>query len=397
MKYSVTYLDLNGKKHIDNIENTNIDNILTHYKSNNFRILNIKEHKDIKASKNLSKNIKPNVLNSFLNQFSILLKSGIDVKFALKTLREQENNSLLKEALKNIENNLNYGFTLSEAFSKANVFPELISGTISAGEASSKLPETLKILSEYYEADRKTKESLKNALYYPGILLLVTFLVVILIVTFVLPRYIELFNSYENLELPLITRMLIYFSSFMYRYGLIVFLLIIFGGLLLIRLANNRLLYGFSKIILKIPFIGNYIRNYETQKFSGIFSLLIGSGIDTIESIKIASNSINNQFLKNEILNSVNYILKGNTIYDSFSKTDVFPNMFLNLVNIGEHSSNLVETMDISFNYYKDIVNQQSKKLTAIFEPIIIIIVSLIVGSIVIAIALPTFSLVNIL
>ena len=394
MRYKITYLDKNNSKNIKILNGNSLEEIKANPFIKKNIILNIEHEKHITKT-NKQVNIK--VLNSFLKQFSILLQSGLDIKFSIDTLHNQEKNKNFKAILKNINEQLNLGYTLSESIESTNSFPSLVIGVIEAGETSSSLPETLSILSNYYETEIKTKQNLKNSLYYPLILIMVTFIVVIAMVTFVLPNFIDLFNSYENIELPIMTRGLIGFSKLIQNYGVLVLVFILIIFIIFRQIYGPKLKFKVDKVLLKFPALGTYLLYYDIQKFSGIFSLLLKSGIETIDSIKISSNSLNNLYIKHEIKKSTFDILNGNTIYNSFNKIKILPTMFLNLVNVGEISSNLVETMNISFNYYKNIVEEESKKLTSLFEPIIIIIVSIVVGSVIIAIAMPMFELVNII
>lgn len=396
MKYKVTYLDedLNRKTEYFNLDK---DQIIHNFNQANLKIVNI-ESTDKDKEKTLTtkvKKLKVKDIAQFLKQLSILLDSGLDFKLAVSILKDQEKNKNLKASLYEINKNLDQGYSIGQAFEKTGQFPDLVIGIIEAGETSSKLADSLNILADYYEDEDKTKQMLKNSLYYPTILLIVTLIVTLLMVYIVLPRYVELFSYYDGMELPRLTKKLLNTSNFLLNKGWILFLAII-GSIILIKKAlpkNTRL--SIAKARLSYPFVGSYILSYEIQRFSGIFALLIGSGIETLESINKAAKSINNIYLRDQLSSLNKNILEGHTLYETFSKIEVLPSMFINLVNVGELSSNLATTMEMSFTYYKNIVSEKSKKLTALFEPLIIIIVSLIVGTVVIAIALPMFSLVN--
>lgn len=400
MEFKVRYIDELGKQNTDIFKFQSERELIENLKSKDFKILDINSLN--KGSRELElfnrAKIKEKKLTEFLKQFSILLKSGFEIKETLEVLYEQEKDKYFKSTILKLINGLESGHTLGDSFRNTNAFPELVSGVIEAGEHSSNLAESVEILSEYFDNEIKIKESVRNATYYPGILVAVTLIIVIGIVTFVLPNYISLFESYENLELPRITKALISLNTLLTKYF---FLIPIFMGTiaLIIRIImrDYSLKIKLSKILLHLPLIGDYITNLEIQRFSGVFSLLVKSGVNTIEIIEISSNSLSNTFLKNKVLLTKDDVLKGNSIYDSFRKIKELPEIFLNLINVGETSSNLEKTMKISYEYFKDLTLNQGRKFTAIFEPLIIIIVSLLVGTIVIGIALPTFSIVNIL
>lgn len=396
MKYKITYLDeeLNRKTEYSNLDK---NQIIYDFNQAGFRIINIETTVKKKKTtlKTNVKRLKVKDISQFLKQLSILLDSGLDFKLAISILKDQEKNKYLKESLYEIDKNIEQGYSIAEAFKRTENFPDLVVGIIEAGEASSSLGESLNILAEYYDNEEKTKQMLKNALYYPTILLIVTMIVTILMVYIVLPRYVELFSYYDGMELPGLTKRLLNTSNFLLNKGWILLLAIIgLGALIKKALPKNTKLW-FSKARLSYPFIGSYILSYEIQRFSGIFALLIDSGIETLESINKAAKSINNIYLREKLCCLNKDILEGHTLYETFSKIEILPPMFINLINVGELSSSLSKTMEISFNYYKNIVSEKSKKLTSLFEPLIIILVSLIVGTVVVAIALPMFSLVN--
>ncbi len=396
MKYKVTYLDedLNRKTEYFNLDK---DQIIYNFNQANLRIVNIETtDTDIKkTSSSKSKKLKVKDISQFLKQLSILLDSGLDFKMAISILKDQEKNKDLKASLYEINKNLDQGYSISQAFDKTAKFPDLVIGIIEAGEVSSRLGQSLNILADYYEDEEKTKQTLKNALYYPSILLIVTLIVTLLMVYIVLPRYVELFSYYDGIELPALTKRLLNTSKFLLNKGWLLLLAIIGLGIFIKKALPKDTKLRISKARLSYPFIGSYILSYEIQRFSGIFALLIDSGIETLESINKAAKSINNIYLREELGSLNKNILEGHSLYETFSKIEILPPMFINLVNVGELSSSLATTMEMSFNYYKNIVSEKSKKLTALFEPLIIIIVSLIVGTVVVAIALPMFSLVN--
>lgn len=396
MKYKVTYLDedLNRKTEYFNLDK---DQIIYNFNQANLRIVNIETtDTDIKkTSSSKSKKLKVKDISQFLKQLSILLDSGLDFKMAISILKDQEKNKDLKASLYEINKNLDQGYSISQAFDKTAKFPDLVIGIIEAGEVSSRLGQSLNILADYYEDEEKTKQTLKNALYYPSILLIVTLIVTLLMVYIVLPRYVELFSYYDGMELPALTKRLLNTSKFLLNKGWLLLLAIIGLGIFIKKALPKDTKLRISKARLSYPFIGSYILSYEIQRFSGIFALLIDSGIETLESINKAAKSINNIYLREELGSLNKNILEGHSLYETFSKIEILPPMFINLVNVGELSSSLATTMEMSFNYYKNIVSEKSKKLTALFEPLIIIIVSLIVGTVVVAIALPMFSLVN--
>lgn len=398
MKYRVYYIEDSGKK-INKIIKTDLshEEIIKSLKQEGYTVLDVTRTTDseIQFSK---KKISDKKLCIFLTEFSILLNSGIGLKQSLLILENQEKDKYMKEILKKITNDIEHGRTLSASLERTGFFPSIIPSVINAGEISSNLPETLKIMSDFYENEIKLKDSFRNALYYPALLVLVTIFVVFVVIKFVMPSYMSLFDSFGYDSLPRMTRNLIRINSFLNENILYLFFISSLVYLLIknsIRLENTRT--WLSKLILKTPLLGKYLINLEIQRLSAIMLLLNKSGIDILENIRISSSTISNSFIKSKLLELDNYIEEGNTINYSFRKLGIFPEMFLNLLSIGEESSSFNEALEVAYNYYNNINLSSNKKMSSLFEPLVIIFVSLIVGAVVVSIALPMFSIINII
>lgn len=398
MEFKITYLDENSNKLSTRGVYKSKEEVISLFKIKSYKIISIETIDDNIKANTKGKPIKAKLLSEFLKQFGILLSAGIDIITIINILQKQEKNKELKAALDSINKNLELGFTLSECFMNTDAFPKILSDVIKAGELSSNLHESIILLSEYYDEDIKLKQNIKNSLYYPMILLAVTFIVVILITTFVLPSFATVYSMYDNANLPRLTQLLLSVAAFMgenYIYILIGLIVII--TLLNVLLSNSTFRKKIDKKVLNLPILGKYISNIEIQRFSGILSITVGSGMDLINSIEVSSESINNLHLKSKIKSILPRIISGNSLYNSFSNINELPDIFLNLLNIGENSSSLYKTMTMAYDYFKNLNESENKKISALIEPIVILFVSLIVGTVVLAIALPTFSIVNII
>lgn len=396
MKYKVNFIDNSGIRHEKVYSGLDKSLIINDLKNNDFKIINIEEVKDISLSLH-NKKIKNKKLVILLKELSILLSSGMDTKTALEILIKQEKDKDYKLIYEEIDNNLDNGYTLSQSVDMTQKFPKLVTNIIEAGEHSSNLSESLDILSEYYKKEEKLKQNLKNSLYYPVILLLVTFIIISIVVSFIIPKYLELYKAFEITELPALTTFVINTSSFISRYSIFIILAIILIILFLKNKLSDDKKVKFSRSLLRLPFLGEFLINNDIQRFSGIFRIMLKSGIETIKAVELSSKSMKNLYLKTRFEESKNDILNGHSLNEAFSKISESPTMFLNLINIGEYSSNLESSMATSYDYFSNQVEEDGKKLMSIFEPLVIILVSIVVGTVVIAIALPTFNLVDVI
>lgn len=399
MKFKITYLDEKFQRHTSTFEGNSRQDVMEFLNQDSKKIIEIKEveRKENKAIKR-KVNLKDSTLSEFLKQFNILIGAGINIKDAIDILMTQEKNPNLSGALKKVSDGLGEGKTLAESMNSTGIFPSLVINILNAGEISSKMTEGIELLSNHYEEEIKLKQNIKNALYYPMFLLMVTLIIVTLIIAFVLPSFAEVYGMYDNAQLPLLTKIMLSIGSFIGKNSIFILsLLAVVGIFLKALLATERTKYYLSGLGLKLPIIGKYLINLDIQRFSGILSLSILSGIDTIKSLEISINSMNNSHMKNEFKDLPSKVKGGKTLYDSIRSVEIAPDIFKNLINIGESSSNLGHTLKMAYDYFKRMNENSSKKISALVEPVIIILVSIVVGAVVLAIALPTFNIINVI
>lgn len=399
MRFKITYLDEKFQRHTSTFEGNSRQEVIEFLNRDSKKIIDIVDIK-AKETKSLKKkvNLKDSTLSEFLKQFNILIGAGINIKDAIDILMTQEKNPNLSGALKKVSDGLGEGKTLAESMNSTGIFPSLVINILNAGEISSKMTEGIELLSNHYEEEIKLKQNIKNALYYPMFLLMVTLIIVTLIIAFVLPSFAEVYGMYDNAQLPLLTKIMLSIGSFIGKNSIFILsLLAVVGIFLKALLATERTKYYLSGLGLKLPIIGKYLINLDIQRFSGILSLSILSGIDTIKSLEISINSMNNSHMKNKFKDLPSKVKGGKTLYDSIRSVEIAPDIFKNLINIGESSSNLGHTLKMAYDYFKRMNENSSKKISALVEPVIIILVSIVVGAVVLAIALPTFNIINVI
>lgn len=399
MRFKITYLDEKFQRHTSTFEGNSRQEVIEFLNRDSKKIIDIVDIK-AKETKSLKKkvNLKDSTLSEFLKQFNILIGAGINIKDAIDILMTQEKNPNLSGALKKVSDGLGEGKTLAESMNSTGIFPSLVINILNAGEISSKMTEGIELLSNHYEEEIKLKQNIKNALYYPMFLLMVTLIIVTLIIAFVLPSFAEVYGMYDNAQLPLLTKIMLSIGSFIGKNSIFILsLLAVVGIFLKALLATERTKYYLSGLGLKLPIIGKYLINLDIQRFSGILSLSILSGIDTIKSLEISINSMNNSHMKNKFKDLPSKVKGGKTLYDSIRSVEIAPDIFKNLINIGESSSNFGHTLKMAYDYFKRMNENSSKKISALVEPVIIILVSIVVGAVVLAIALPTFNIINVI
>ena len=349
----------------------------------------------------LNKDISPQKINSrvmslFLKQLSLLLNSGIAIDTSLKIIEKQKLDKNLTKALASVNGDLDRGLSIYEAFTNnEKYFNPMIIAFIRSGDKSGKFSDILDDLSTYIGEEDKNKSTIKEALTYPIILFAMTILIVILIVKFVLPTFQNLFAE-NGQSLPTSTRVLLAISGFINKYGFLIFLLIlaiVFSILILKK--DIDIAYKIDNIYYRyFPFKNLRQEKLEYQMTSLLFILRSGD-IEINDSLRLTKESFKNTYIKAEIDKIIRDLDKGLTLSNSIEDKKVFSPLFKSMIKIGEDSGNLLEALNKSSQYYANDYIYKLKRIANLFEPLMIIFMSIIVGFVVFSIAIPIFDSVN--
>lgn len=336
------------------------------------------------------------IISLFLKQLSILISSGIGLDKALKIIENQQIDKKLSLSLDKINIDLERGLTIDQAFSNnENYFNPMVVAFIKSGEESGNFAKILDELSFYINEESKNKSIIKQAMTYPIILLFVMILIVAIVVNFVLPTFQNLFEK-NGQQLPITTRALIDISTFIKNYGfLIVLFLLIFALSLLILRKDKQSRLKLDEFAYKI-FIFKKLRQTKLEyQVSRLLYILRSGDIEIKKSLFMIEKSFKNEYIKENIRNITNEISQGNTLSKSISNKDIFSSLFKSMVEIGENSGNLLETLKKSSEYFSNDYIYKLKKLATLAEPVMVIIMSILVGFVVFAIAIPIFDSIN--
>ncbi|WP_138159264.1 type II secretion system F family protein [Peptoniphilus catoniae] len=336
------------------------------------------------------KNFSGESLYIFLYQLYILLNSKITSLKAFDILKytyKGKKADLLNEIYKDLAS----ANPLSLALKNTKEFPELVTNMVAVGENSSNLPDVLKNLSEFYRSKLSFEKKIKNALIYPIILLIVTFIVVNFLILYILPTFEDVFKG-SDAEFPLITKMLINLSHFINNNifaFILVFLLILVIIAFYIRSDQGR--FKIDRFKLKF----DLFRLINISNFISMMKLLIESNVTVSQSVDIIARSSENLLIKKILNQAASDIYQGESLSNSLSKSEIFSEMDISMLRVGEESSNLKEVLESLNEYYRYEIEIKQEKFISLFEPVVILILSIFVGFIVISLAMPMFDLVN--
>ena len=349
--------------------------------------------KDIEIS--FLDSVKPRDLSVFCHQFVSVIDAGVPVAEALGLLGQQTGNKTLRKAIYQTQKEIQQGETLADAMRKQGkrVFAPMFVNMVAAGEASGNLSVAFTRMADYYENANKTKSALQKAMIYPAVVLIVVVVVMFIMMLFVLPTFKGIFED-MGAELPWITRVIMGTSDFFVGYWWLILIVGALAGLgiwLFSRSKKGK--YFFGWIARKMPVFGPLTVKTASAQFARTFATLTASGLPIIEALEIVSRSMTNVYFKDALLRARERVAVGTSLADSLQQSHLFPPMVIHMVRIGEESGNLEKMLDKLSEYYDDEVQAATKNVMAMLEPMIIILLCGVVGTIAIGVLLPMFEM----
>ncbi|OUN54448.1 type II secretion system protein F [Clostridium perfringens] len=365
--------------------------------SNQYYPLSIeKENSKSKKSFSFNSKVKLKDIAVFCRQFYVMLDSGLSIGKALNILIEQGEKPKIREALIGVNGDLKRGETLANSMRKRkDVFPNLLTSMIDAGERSGNLDIILKRMAEYYEKETKIRGKIKSAMIYPIVLGVVAIIAITFILTFVMPTFVQMFEE-NNVDLPTSTKMVLGTSKMLGKYGIIIFLILVTAIILLGKyLKSEEGQYKLSVINLKIPVIKKLTQKIIVSRFTRTMGIVSSSGMSLVTSLEIVASVVGNKIAEKELLKVKEKVLKGEGLGDSIMNIKIFPPMLASMVKIGEEAGSLDSILDKTADFYDDELEREIKTATALIEPSMIVLMGIIIGFLLISILTPMFKMYN--
>lgn len=365
--------------------------------SNQYYPLSIeKENSKNKSSFSFDRKVKLKDIAVFCRQFYVMLDSGLSIGKTLNILIEQDEKPKLREALIGVNSDIKRGETLASSMGKRkDVFPKLLTSMIDAGERSGNLDIILKRMAEYYEKETKIRGKIKSAMIYPIVLGVVAIIAITFILTFVMPTFVQMFEE-NNVELPMSTKMVLGTSKMLGKYGIIFFLVLVIGIILLGKyLKSEEGQYKLSVINLKLPVIKKLTQKIVVSRFTRTMGIVSSSGMSLVTSLEIVASVVGNKIAEKELLKVKEKVLKGEGLGDSIMNIKIFPPMLASMVKVGEEAGSLDSILDKTADFYDDELEREIQTATALIEPAMIVIMGVIIGFLLISILTPMFKMYN--
>jgi len=341
--------------------------------------------------------VKSDLITDFTIQLATLSEAGIPIVKALTILEGQTRSGPLKNVLRELTEDVAGGTPLSEAMAKhPQCFDSLYSSMVRAGEAGGVLDRILNRLATFREKAAEIKAKIISAMIYPMVLMLVAVVVVSGVIMFVIPRFEDIFKSF-NITLPAPTQILLDSSSFAVNYWYLVFglpvTLLITHVMLLRRNRNYR--YRVHYLLLKLPIVGSLVGRSITASFSRTFGTLVQAGVPHLDALAIVRDATGNEVLMEGVESIRRTVREGEGIARPMGETGIFDDLVTNMVDVGEETGELDNMLLKVADAYEKAVDRRIDAMFKLLEPALLIVMAVFVGFIVIALFLPLMEIMN--
>ena len=349
------------------------------------------------------KKAKPSDITLFTRQLATLLDAGLPLVRSIRILQDQQaDGSQLKIVLRDIASSVEGGKTFSDSLSKyPDVFDTLFVNMVRAGEAGGVLETILNRLADFSEKSEKLKKKVKSAMTYPVVVLSIAGIVVVFLLTFVVPRFQTMFAQ-QGKELPMITQTLIDISKalknfFMFKNvfvtvgGIVIIIAIVYLIKYIIKTKAGR--YAVDSFKINAPIFGELVKKVIVARFTRTLGTFISSGVPILQALDIVGDAVGNAVVGKAIASVHASIKEGESIVQPLRESGIFDPMVVGMIDVGEETGTLAEMMIRVADTYDDDVDTAVDGLTSLLEPLLIVFLALIVGTIVIAMFLPLLSL----
>ena len=394
--FTYTARALNGDLRTATIEAPNRDEVVAQLKRQRLNVVKIDEAAQAANKKKSSGKISMRDVVIFTRQFSTMINAGLPLVQALDILAKQSENKALKDVTRAIVFDVESGHTVADALKKhPKAFSDLYVNMVAAGEAGGILDTILMRLATFLEKNDALVRKVKGAMIYPGVIMSVAAIAIVVLLLFVIPVFEKMFES-VGMPLPLPTRVVISMSRFLQSFWWVVIGGFMFAGWSLKKYyATSDGKLAIDKMLLKMPVLGDVLRKSAVSRFTRTLGTLIGSGVSILDGLEITAKTAGNRVIQDAIMESRASIAGGETISAPLQKSQVFPPMVISMIAVGEQTGGLDEMLSKIADFYDEEVDAAVSGLLSLMEPVMIVFLGVVVGGMVVAMYLPIFDMMN--
>ena len=395
--YTYVIIDDAGKQKKGSINGDSREKVMDKLKKNGATIVSLNDagalNRDIEISF-LQPKPKPRDMAVFCRQFVSIVSAGVPVLSALEMLSEQTENKKLAAAVDKCRSSIERGETLAQSMAESpDIFPSMFITMVEAGEASGSLETSFTRMAEQYEKTAKLRATVRKATTYPIVILVIAAIAVGILLTKVVPTFEDMLNDL-GIPLPGITKFVIAASSFLQEWWYIVIavgVLIVLG--LRVFKGSETGAHLLGKLALKLPIFGKLTYKTASARMARTLSTLLVSGLPLIQALEITANTMTNVFFKEELLAARDAVAMGSNLSEPLAEGGLFPPLLHHMLSIGEETGAIENMLDKLAEYYEDEVKQATEQVMAAIEPLIILLLAGVIGTIVLAVIMPMASM----
>jgi type IV pilus assembly protein PilC len=351
-----------------------------------FQPLEVSERKSVLKLEITKKKVPRKEIMHFSRQLGVFMKAGIPIMEALEVIEEETTEKIMKKVLHEMIDDLRAGDTFATAAaSHPEAFPSFYVGILESAELTGNLDTVLNQLADYIERDVEARSTLTSALIYPGVTMIMSIGVVVVLATFVMPRFVVFFKSL-NAKLPLPTRMLLGATALFGKWwfvlvGLIV--VVVVGFITMRRSHSGRLIL--DGIVLKVPVLGGLIQAAVLERICRVLSSMIRAGVDLPQALAVTGDAANNSVYRKGVSHIRDEMMEGQGLAEPLARTGLFPAAAQQMFRVGEETGTLDIQLETAAVYYRRELEVRVKHFTSLFEPAVIIVMGAVVGFVAVA------------
>ena len=389
--YFYIVADKLGKEKRGKLEAANKEGAKAFLKKDGYVILSLEEQsRQLDVTFSFGKKLSPRDLSVFCRQFVSILEAGVAMKEALVMLEEQTENKKLKRSIAQVLTSIEKGNTLADAMrGEGEVFPAMLINMVEAGESAGNLEMAFSRMAEQFEKEAKLKATIRKATVYPIVLVLACIGVIGVMLLYVIPIFIDMFKEID-MDMPPFTMFVMGLSEWA---GTHVYLIVaVIAGLFAAYEAYYRTEAGrknIDAIKMKVPLFGQLVVKSNCSRFARTASTLLAAGVPMIDCLDIVSRIVTNVHYSIAIQNAREEVMKGIPLSEPLKDAGIFPPMVYHMTGIGEETGNIEQMLHKLADYYDEEVEITTQTILAAMEPLIIVFMAVVVGSLVIASILP--------
>lgn len=360
------------------------------------RNLKVTEHKSLLQYEISGPRIKREEVMHLSRQVAAFLRAGLPVLDAVHTIGEESESSSVRRMMNQVEDGLRSGERFSDCLDGfPKVFPAYYRGIVRSAELTGELDVVLARLSRYIERDLEARRRIRSAAMYPLVVSVMSVLTVLVLAIYVLPKFEDFFADLDA-ELPLPTRMLLGFTDFLGHWGwLLVTVVATLALLYAVATRTDRGRYARDALLLRVPVLGETIQYALTERFCRVLASMVSAGVNLTESLAVTSDAVRNRVYRRRLAEVTEQMLEGQGIAGPLARTGLFPGTATQMLRVGETTGSLDTQLEVTAEYYETELDYKIAKLTALFEPLVIVVMGLIVGFVAVALVSAMYGIFN--